>query len=231
MKIHRILPAHRRFERAFTLIELLVVIAIIAVLAALSIGAFTMATTTSARNRTKATLQAIVSALERYKEANGDFPTPMDTSGNHSLTTTTGAQMLYQAITADGYDQIKLATPPSGHASSNGTVDPAMTSFTINGDFIPAKQSSDGSSSNTSNYRSKLNATLVDKDNKFYLVDGFGHPFQYDKAAPTGQQATTINPTYDVWSYANIGQTDSQSASLEDKSNAKNIAIWITNWQ
>jgi prepilin-type N-terminal cleavage/methylation domain-containing protein len=242
MKIQRILPVRRSLVQAFTLIELLVVIAIIALLAALSMGTFTMAQQASNNNRTRTTLQGIISALERYKEANGEFPTsinakPPNGISTHSTTAFDGAQMLYQAITGDGYDQIYMASPPSpapSHSSSNGSVDPNFASLTINGDFIPTQVTSGSSST----WKSKLNATFVDTSNNFYLIDGFGHPFQYDRAAVTSVSAaspvtpTTVNPTYDLWSYGTgTGTNDPKGTSLTDKqNNATATAMWIKNW-
>ena len=212
--------------RAFTLIELMVVIAIIAILAALSIGAFNMATQTAARNRTTATLQGISSALERYKEANGDYPKTKEDSPQHSLDYKKGAQMLYQAITGDGNDQIDLGgSTESGKASQGKAAD---AQYVVNGDFMPGKKS-DGSWS-----AGKLNATMVSAAGEFYLIDGFGHPFQYDKAQPTTgnppPSATTVNPTYDLWSYANSNTTDSTDGSLNTKGSSTATSIWITNW-
>ena len=229
MKIHRLLPIRRPFAQAFTLIELLVVIAIIALLAALSIGAFTMAMQTSARNRTTATLHAVVSALERYKEKNGEYPEATDTSGSQSFGDVTmrtgGAAMLYQAITGDGSDAIKIGTGSA--TSSSGTVADANKEFTINGDFIPTK---DGSGT----WKAKLNSTFVTGD-KFLIVDGFGHPFQYDKAAVStggagGTPPTTVNPTYDVWSFANATNSGEVAYDLSTKQNNTKNAAWIKNW-
>ncbi len=219
MKIPRILPVRHPLARAFTLIELLVVIAIIALLAALSMGTFNMAMQSSARNRTTATLQAIISGLEAYKEANGEYPvTPSGyNSGKgsettHGYTTTDatsllGAQMLYQAITGDG-DNSLTVSGSAGSNSSVGLVQAANAQSTINGDFVPTKVISGTSTT----WKSKLNSTMVDSSNRFYLMDGFGHPFQYERAATNNITTTqaptpiTVNPTYDLWSYGTAHQ-------------------------
>jgi prepilin-type N-terminal cleavage/methylation domain-containing protein len=228
MKIHRTLTVRPSGAPAFTLIELLVVITIIGLLAALSIGAFTMATQTAARNRTTATLQAIVSALEVYKNNNGDYPKPKNTT--HGLDVKGGAQMLYQAITGDGNDQIDLGASSEAQTNSRGSggVNPK---FTINGDFVPSRRT-DGTWA-----PGKLNGTLVSAANEFYLIDGFGHPFQYDKAQPTvgangapPPTPTTVNPTYDLWSYGNTNSTESTDAGLSTKENPTATSIWIKNW-
>jgi prepilin-type N-terminal cleavage/methylation domain-containing protein len=231
MKIHRLLPIRRPFAQAFTLIELLVVIAIIALLAALSVGAFTMAMQTSSRNRSTATLQAIVSGLERYHEKNGEYPAPSGSDTQDfqgSQMNVSGAQMLYQAITGDGNDAIDLGSASGSSIKSSGTVDPTNKDFVINGDFIPTRDSS-------GTWKSKLNSTLVTSNGQFLIVDGFGHPFQYNKADVNTSggvgTATTVNPNFDVWSYANAtGQSDSMQSDLTTKQSTTATSIWIKNW-
>jgi prepilin-type N-terminal cleavage/methylation domain-containing protein len=246
MKIPRILPVRHSLARAFTLIELLVVIAIIALLAALSMGTFNMATQASSRNRTAATLQAIMSALERYKEANGEYPvTPSGYSSGkgsettHGFSTTDstsllGAQMLYQAITGDGDNQL-VVNGSGGSNSSLGSVQATNAQNIINGDFVPTKVTSGSSTT----WKSKLNSTMVDTTNRFYLMDGFGHPFQYERAATNNVTTTqqpapiTVNPTYDLWSYSTATNSGDPVGTYSDRSssgNASKIAIWIKNW-
>ena len=132
---------------------------------------------------------------------------------------------------------MKSIPSPAPHAQSNGTVDPSFSSLTINGDFIPTKVTSAGSTSSV--WKSKLNATTVDASNNFYLVDGFGHPFQYDRAVITSvtigkaPDPTTVNPTYDLWSYGTGtgGTNDPTGNTLSDKqTNAVATAMWIKNW-
>jgi hypothetical protein len=76
----------------------------------------------------------------------------------------------------------------------------------------------------------------------FIIVDGFYRPFQYIKAAPqnTGtaagggggggnQQATTINTTYDLWSYGE-DEININTLSIETVENEALANKWIKNW-
>ncbi len=214
-------PTERRAQaQAFTLIELLVVMAIIALLAALSFGGFTYAMQAAYRNRTVATLSAISSGLEQYKEKFGEYPEPatpatLGGSGNMRIG---GAMMLYQALTGDGSDQIKLATGTTGVAS-DGVIDDSERPNVINGDFFPIKDSNGA-------WKSKLNATFVSSSKQFMLIDGFGHPYLYEKAG----SADAINATYDLWSIAHSTTMDSSIYTLAVKQDGTKTAMWLKNW-
>lgn len=208
--------------RAFTLIELLVVMSIIAILAALTMGTFRYAQQTAARNRTTAGISAISGLLEQYKDKFGEYPEPANAaamSSSNSSLRIGGALMLYQVITADGTNQIKLATGATT-TPSDGIIDDNERPNTLSADYIPAKDTS-------GQWRtSKLNSTLVTSDG-FMLVDGFGRPYQYEKAGSTD----AVNATFDLWSFA---QKDPASISspyaLATKKDDKATAAWIKNW-
>jgi hypothetical protein len=130
---------------------------------------------------------------------------------------------LYQALSGDGYDQIKGVTG-SGDGETPGSSD----GRTVGGEIknITLKE--------------MPQSMFIRRDSTFMLIDGFGRPFQYVKAAPATTTTTTggsgdaanvetVNSTYDLWSYAedevNIQSTSSDA--LEDPS----IAVkWIKNW-
>jgi prepilin-type N-terminal cleavage/methylation domain-containing protein len=199
--------------RGFTLIELLVVMAIIAVLATLTMGAFSYAQQAAARNRTSGALAAIRAALEQYKEKFGEYPQPRNPAAlNEEGEVIGGAMMLYQAITGDGTDEIMLTESGS---PSNGEIDENEIKNAINSNLPPAMIYPP---------RSSMNAAV-----DIYLVDGFGRPFQYTKASTTGA-ATTINPTYDLWSFGNIEGNAPTTVTIEDKSDVSITGPWIKNW-
>ena len=219
MNTHRPPALGRLQPRAFTLIELLVVITIISVLAALSMGTFTFAQTQSMRNRTQTGLATVVNALEQYKEKFGEYPEPADPStmgsGSASRLRIGGSLMLYQAISGDGYDAIRDAdkSKPQGSPASDGKVDDSERVNSIRGD-LPKNM-------------------VLNTENGYLLVDGFGRPYQYEKGGPTNDNA--VNTTFDVWSYAQLNpdkdkDSDKVSNDIRVKKDEKKTAVWIKNW-
>lgn len=222
MKFHPRPPEWRRRRPAFTLIELLVVIAIIAILAALTMGTFSSSSVASSRNRTMAALSAITAGLEQYKEKFGEYPEPANPTlmgsgaGAAGSMRVGGALMLYQAITGDGNDQIRLASGAATMAS-DGKVDDVERPNSIRGD-LPKNM-------------------ILNTANGYMLIDGFGRPFQYEKGTVTDPMGTIPNPnavntTYDLWSIAQLepGRMAGDPYSGATKRNAAATSAWIKNW-
>lgn len=205
---------NRRLAGGFTLIELLVVIAIIALLAALTLGGFQYAQQAAGRNKTTASLAAIKSGLEQYKEKFGEYPAmagTADTGTYGGLTVKrTAAAMLYQALSGDGNDFIQLSGATG--AESDGVVSAEEVPNSINSNLPPQMIFSSGVPRGTAGTR--------------YLIDGFGRPFQYTK----GGEATAVNPTYDIWSFGHSDTAGAPSDDLETKKSATATATWIKNW-
>ena len=209
-----------RSIKAFTLIELLVVIAIIALIAALSMGVYSGVMQTRSRETTKATAKAIELALSRYNQEIGGYPTPANPGKTGAIGNTTaligGALMLYQAVTGDGNDQIKLEGNRA-QRSSDGIVERDEQKYTFNPDFVPVKDAN-------GYYRSKTGATIVTADG-YLIVDGFGHPFFYT----SGDNENAVNTsTYDLWSVAQSSL--GESFSKTEKQDSKRTEAWIKNW-
>lgn len=218
MKSH---PFQRSARSGFTVIELLVVITIIAMLFALTVGGYTYAQRSAARNRTTVAMNAIKSGLERYFNEFGEYPTPQNPEDSVAVASRTyrvgGAAMLYQALSGDGYDAIQMATTPAnaGEAMSNGSLEEQESKNVMLTD-MPKE-------------------IWVNKDGRYYMVDGFGNPFQYQKAvaATAGGSPNTVNSsTYDLWSYGedeentNALSTDTTTAGTVKDASQK----WIKNW-
>jgi hypothetical protein len=55
----------------------------------------------------------------------------------------------------------------------------------------------------------------------YFLIDGFGHPWQYKPFDPKNPNENENTDTFDLWSY---GDLDSPSDSSEAKK------AWIRNW-
>jgi general secretion pathway protein G len=76
-------PRHRitrAMPPAFTLIEILVVVAVITILAGITIGTLGGVNEKASRDRAKAEVAAISSALEAYRAEFGSYPTPLNSS-------------------------------------------------------------------------------------------------------------------------------------------------------
>jgi type II secretory pathway pseudopilin PulG len=220
------IPALRRSRSAgFTLVELITVVSVIVLLFALVAGAYTYADKSSKRNRTEVSIRVIRSALENYREKFGAYPQPSNPSEAVAIADKSyiagGAACLYQALSGDGFNQIEGADG-LGNPSSDGQVD----------------------------VNEAANITLTDMPKElwthnnsslYYMVDGFGHPIRYIKAAPTqspipGQpppQAVTINlTTYDIWSYGEDTEniTSTGIDTQNDTTLASESSKWIKNW-
>lgn len=222
-------PVSSRRASGFTLVEMMIVISIIVVLAAMTIGRYNYAMRGSKRRTTEATMTAITSSLERYFEKNGEYPEPA-TKDEFAPTmpgkvyNVGGARCLYQALRGDGYDAIKGAgnTASGGNSASDGNFDETEVLNVMFKDMPPTM------------WR-KLNGL-------FFMVDGFSNPFQYVKApssttaaagaggaAGGGASVTTINATYDLWSYGeDVLNTSAKSSDTIEKPEI--AAKWIKNW-
>ena len=219
----------------FTLVEMLIVITIISLLAAMTMGGYTYAMRSSRRRVTTGTFEAIKLALERYNTDFGEYPQPSGSNLMQSFPPgqtaydISGAACLYQALTGDGYDQIKGVTSSSSSGSNSGG----------------SGGSSDGKIEGATEIKNKMLADVpqtifTKKSGTYILVDGFGHPFQYLKpvvstnnggggAANNNTTVTTINATYDLWSYAEDDKNTSKQSA--DAMKTPTLAVkWIKNW-
>jgi prepilin-type N-terminal cleavage/methylation domain-containing protein len=218
------IPQRNSARAAFTLIELLIVITIVALLFALTVGGFSYAQRSAARSKTAATIKAVQSALERYNTEFGEYPEPANPGDTISLRDKTynvaGAAMLYQAMSGDGFDAIRVAVPPTnaGPSQSDGNIDPNEAKNVMLTDMPKEVWRLQG--------------------NRYFMIDGFGNPLQYIRAAPqnvTGAAApapTTINTTYDIWSYGE-DEENTMATSLETNAGGplkQASEKWIKNW-
>jgi len=230
MKSHTTL-AHQRPRKypGFTLLELLIVITIIGVLAALTLGAFRFAQESAARNRTISAHATIRVGLEQYKEKWGEYPEPAAPGEQESFTGHTlnvgAAHMLYQALTGDGNSAIRLQTTPvGGLGESDGEVKPEE------------KENALGSTQLPKSMLSPPNAPVGSVMPRL-LVDGWNRPFQYIKAAPVDPAnpaaiaKTTINTTYDLWSFGPMTNINMMAGdTLDERRDPTLTASWIKNW-
>jgi prepilin-type N-terminal cleavage/methylation domain-containing protein len=218
-----IVPYSRTSRGGFTLVELITVVSVIVVLFALVAGAYSYADQSSKRSRTEVTIRVIRSALENYREKFGSYPTPANPETSVTIADKTyvagEAACLYQALSGDGFNQIKGVDSSQGSPDSNGQVEDAEAA----------------------------NVTLADmpreiwtvNSSSYFMIDGFGHPIRYIKALPTitadgGQppDPVTINNTYDIWSYGNDTEnlTATGFMTQDNTTLARASSKWIKNW-
>jgi prepilin-type N-terminal cleavage/methylation domain-containing protein len=93
----------RTYSTAFTLIELLTVISILAILMALTIAGIGFAQNKAAEEKTRAGLEVIKAGLTKYHHEWGEYPVPIDNTGEGRE----GAVALYQALSDDGDDEVE----------------------------------------------------------------------------------------------------------------------------
>jgi type II secretory pathway pseudopilin PulG len=104
-----------RRPNSFTIIELLTVMAIIAILLGILLAALSGVMRTASRDRARAEIQAMSSALESYKADNGTYPTPtpagtlfFNSTNDYTADSPTGPS--YQSSSALLYQQLTGTT-------------------------------------------------------------------------------------------------------------------------
>ncbi|MBV9656663.1 MAG: type II secretion system protein [Verrucomicrobia bacterium] len=206
----------RNSRRGFTLIELLIVMVIILILAGIVLALAGPAQNRAARSRATAEIQALRSALERYKADNVTYP--RDANKTDSLDPNDSAQFdvtdqyktssafLYQQLAGDDPSQSKPTYPPNPGASS-------------------AKRYYDFKPSSLGGYSSATTSFSVSSVN-----DPWGNSYGYSTANEADTTATPpVNPArgnspgYDLWSTA--GQTGSKKITSQAQQER-----WIKTW-
>ncbi|MCX6855212.1 MAG: prepilin-type N-terminal cleavage/methylation domain-containing protein [Verrucomicrobia bacterium] len=211
-------------QSGFTLIELITVVTIIALLFSLVVGGFTYADRYSKRQKTQVTIKAVRSGLENYSQEFGGYPATARGAEANTVQIAkksylaVGAKCLYQAMSGDGFDSIDMSSPGAGVPQSDGELDLNEAKYVMLKDMPKELWVKNGSN--------------------FFMIDGFGHPIRYVKAAPAttgGAAATplTVNlSSYDIWSY-NEDDKNLTATSVETTTSEKlRVAsqVWEKNW-
>lgn len=212
-------PPVRSRSRGFTLIEMLIVITIIALLAALTMGGYTYAMNGSKEKTTRGTFEAVKTALESYQTEHGEYPEPANAEqraefGLGKSYDVGGAACLYQALSGDGYDQIK-GVSSSGSGEASATSDGRISGTDEIGNMM---------------MKDMPPSMFMRKGEQYILIDGFSHPFQYIKATVRADEdPVTINSTYDLWSYS-MDQLNITKKSIDTQQSPQIALKWIKNW-
>ena len=198
-----------RRRQGFTLMELLLVIAIIAILAGLGVSGYQFANIYAAKSKTKAQMASLKLALEEYHKLHGEYPKPATERASDAATEWLGgteyklggAQVLYQALSADGSDKLDLGSAST--AASDGEIDETEEENLVMKELDP---------------QSDTTGMVKVYQGDWVLIDGFGNPWQYRHGSESG----AINKgTYDLWSFG-----DAEDASSGEASDIH----WIRNW-
>jgi type II secretory pathway pseudopilin PulG len=176
---------------AFTLVELLTVIAIIVLLVGLTIGILGFAQQKAARSKAEGQMQLIITGLLRYEKLYGEYPEPVDNSGEGS----NGAKALYQALSGDG-DNFLVIGAGEGGAPSTGI--PGSTGEVLV-EGIDPKANKHG---------------LVNTN--YALVDPFGQLWRYRKHMKDEIADPTHNSTFDLWSVSDDRKEENEAKWIKN---------------
>ncbi|MBP7950938.1 MAG: type II secretion system protein [Verrucomicrobiales bacterium] len=204
---------HPKKSRGFTLVELLVAIGIVALLATMAVGYMQLANKRANIRSTEQRIKAIEMWLEAYKQDNGEYPDAADEKATTEVAggtyTCGGAMAIYQAITADGNDQIKgyRARTDRGEQAGASRGEIGWTNGTIYAQDMNTDPEKKG-------WYKKI-------DEKWMFVDAFGHPFEYKKSEGPNDEEINNRESYDLWSYGTLKVPEESDEARQS---------WIKNW-
>lgn len=195
-----------RPAKAVALPAILTAFALVVLLASLAAGARRFVNERVVLNSSIVSHARLIGAMERYKTEFQDYPSPAHPDETVSIDGKTfpvgAAMMFYQILSGDGTDQISISGA-TGKPSDGAVDNDEPSKVAIGLEWFPWKN----------------------VDGRWFAVDAFGHPFQYDK----GGTPEAVNATFDLWSYGG----DSNTIGLRDaatKRDPAKIAKWIKNF-
>jgi len=183
-------PGHLR-RQSFTLVEILIVMVIIAILAALTLGGADYARKKAGRSRAQGEIEALSSALERYKIDNGVYP---ETT----------------AIPTDGSGYTGVADPDEIYKDNGYTLFQALGG---------GKENFNDTTAPTTPVYFEFRANMVSKNTsgRSYVSDPFGHPYGFT----SDSNAFFNTGFVDLWSTSGQNGQGSQTNVLQWTTNWK----------
>ena len=137
-------------KKAFTLVELMIVIAIIGVLVGMLTPMISGAYKKALATNSKTFMSNMASALERYRDDNGDYPSFLTSSARVNLDDSDNAEKLYKALTGKTPEGKRLSAADRRELNRRCT-----------------------------NYMDFNMNSLVKKGSKWKIIDSFGNPNIY----------------------------------------------------
>jgi type II secretory pathway pseudopilin PulG len=236
-----------RGSPAFTLVELIVVVTIIFILSGLVFTAAGYIQKKAGRSRAEAEMIALASAIEAYKNDNGNYP--RDTSNQSSTD-----KLEANAIAAgDPKDPLYLAASQFLYGQLSGDYDPnASGNGSTNYNYLI---DTDTEKSNRVYFNfppSMLSVSVIntkgkgptapkggppppppDEDATYrvnFICDPFGYPYGYSTAGQDVNGKDYNNRTYDLWTTGGTVCKDASEGCMAQGGTIVDKSQWIKNW-
>ncbi|SDT86388.1 type II secretion system protein G [Verrucomicrobium sp. GAS474] len=187
----RFLRALRLRRQSFTLVELLIVMTIIGILAALTLGGATYAQKKAKISRAQGEIQALATALERYKIDNGIYPeTELINTGGDGYTGTADPDTVYKDNA-----EVLFSSLSGGKENFNDVGVPTSPVY----------------------FEFRANMVSKNTSGKSFVADPFGHPYGFT----TDSNAFFNTGFVDLWSTSGQDGQGSKTNVLQWATNWK----------
>lgn len=202
-------------RKAFTLVELMIVIAIIGVLAGMLTPMVSSAYRKALATNSKTFMSNMVSALERYKDDNGDFPKFLTSSPRVDLDENDNAENLYKMLVGKNPDGSRLSASDRREFNRRCT---NYMEFNMN-----SLRKDDGRWKIIDSFSNPHIYVCVDADSDGYIKDGF--PTRKDGISADELSEIVPNPKVGLMSKV-IMFTLKKDEEKDNVDSAENIFTW-----
>lgn len=202
-------------RKAFTLVELMIVIAIIGVLAGMLTPMVSSAYRKALATNSKTFMSNMVSALERYKDDNGDFPKFLTSSPRVDLDENDNAENLYKMLVGKNPDGSRLSAADRREFNRRCT---NYMEFNMN-----SLRKDNGRWKIIDSFSNPHIYVCVDADSDGYIKDGF--PARKDGLSADELSEIVPNPKVGLMSKV-IMFTLKKDEEKDNVDSAENIFTW-----